>query len=156
MSEELKIIKQLPATKEEIGLFAERINQALDDGSINPLELLKYFKAIEKLNEAVKPMLDRMALKEAEKYPEKTIEVFDVKFLKKNGPAQWDYTNCNDAQYVLLAQYKAEYDKKLKERQEFLQHLPEPMEFVDDDSGETYKIYPAAKSQKELVQVNFQ
>lgn len=156
MNQDLEKIKMLPCTKQEIALFAERINQALDDESINALELLMHFKAIEKLHEAVKPVLDKMALKTAEKYPEKTLELFGVKFTRKNGPGKWDYSNCNDGQHTLLAQYKAEYDKKLKERETWLQSLPEPMELVDEGTGEIAKIYPASKSSKELVQVNFE
>lgn len=156
MSEEIEKVKSFPITKNEIALFAERLNEALDSGELGALETLLRFKSIEKILEQVKPTLDKMVLNEASKYPEKQIEMFGVKFLKKNGPAQWDYTACNDAQYNLLKNYKDEYDKKFKERAEFLQTLPEPMVVVDEDSGEIIKIFPATKSQKELVQVNFQ
>lgn len=153
---EIEKIKQLPSTKVEIEAFAEILNQGLDDGSINALELLKYFKAIEKLHENVKPMLDKMALQEASRYPESTIEAFGVKFTKKGGPPKWDYSNCNDSEYNLLKNYQNEYDKKVKDREKFLQTLTKPMELVDDDSGECIKIHPATKQQKDLVQVNFQ
>lgn len=156
MSTEIEKLKSFPTTKNEIASFAERLNEALDSGELGALETLLRFKAIEKILEQAKPMLDKMVLNEAAKYPEKTIELFGVKFLKKNGPAQWDYTNCNDGQYKLLKQYQAEYNKKVKEREEFLQAMTEPMTALDEDTGEIVKIFPASKSQKELVQVNFQ
>ncbi len=153
---EIEKIKQLPSTKVEIEAFAEILNKGLDDGSINSLELLKYFKAIEKLHENVKPMLDKMALQEASRYPEKTIEAFGVKFTKKGGSPRWDYSNCNDAEYTLLKKFQDEYNKKVKDREQFLQTLTKQIELIDEESGECVKIYPATKEQKDLVQVNFQ
>jgi len=156
MNNELEHIKKLPTTKHEIALFSERIIEALESGEVNALEVLRHFKAFEKIAEGIKPTLDKLALAEAEKYPEKTFELYGVKFTVKNAPAIWDYTKCNDGLHSKLKEYQAEYNEKVKQRENFLQSLTESMEMVDEDSGEVIRINPANKSQKTLVQTNFQ
>lgn len=156
MNNELEQIKKVPTTKHEIALFAERIVEVLEGGEVSALEVLRHFKALEKIIENVKPTLDKLALTEAERYPEKTFELYGVKFTVKNGPAQWDYTKCNDGLHSKLKEYQGEYNEKVKQREAFLQTLTESMEMVDEDSGEIIRLNPANKSQKTLVQTNFQ
>ncbi len=154
-SKELKQIISLPANRMDIALYAERINDALENGEINPFDVLRAFKGIEKLYEAVKPVLDPLVLIEADKYNEATIDLRGCKFTKKNGPSTYDYSNCNDSEYKILLEYKNEYEKKLKERMTFLQSLPGMIELVSEDTGDIQKIYPPARSQKSIVTTSF-
>lgn len=146
----------LPKSKVEIGAFADQVKEALTNGEVNPLEVLRFFKSMEKTYEAVKPVLDLNAVKEAEKFPARQpIEMSGVKFELAEFGTRYDYGACNDPEYDLL---KSELDiltEKVKAREKFLQALKESIELVDEGTGEVTKISPPVKKSTTGLRTTF-
>jgi hypothetical protein len=155
-NQSIQKLTTLPKSKEEIGAFANQVKEALINGDVNPLEVLRFFKAMEKTHEAVKPVLDQNAVKEAEKFPARQpIEMSGVKFELAEFGTRYDYSVCNDQQYDLL---KSELDlvsAKLKDREKFLQALKEPFDMVDEGTGEVIKINPPVKKSTTGLRTTF-
>lgn len=154
---EVSILNSIPTTgKEEIALFSSKLNEDLDLGTQNPLQVLKAFKAVEKAFEMIKPKLTEFAITEAKKYPGKEFEAFGVEFSVKEAGVKWDYSGCGDLKHTALMKKKAALDKEIKEREEFLRAIKNPLENnVDEDTGEIYTIHPPVKKSTTIVQTTF-
>lgn len=156
MNNELAKITALPSTKQAIGEFAQQLAIALDNGDIDPLVLLRQFKALEKVHELIKGSLDKAALKEAEKHPEKEVLLHGVKYTKKDVYTKYDYSVCNDSEWKLLKAYNEEYSFKLKKKEEFLKTLTKSIEIVDEDTSEIVKLNPPNKKSTSGLAVSFE
>lgn len=142
-------------SKASIEITALDVQSQIENGEINPLELLRTFKTLEKLIENVKPILDKAALAEAEKYPEKTVELLGAKFTKKEGTPTYDWSVCNDEVLNELQANQKEYVEVIKKRQEFLKNISGSIQLVTKE-GEVVDIYPPVKSSKSIVQVTIE
>lgn len=152
-----KIETVIPTTKVGLQEFAIEINQQIEKGEINPLELLKTFKMIGKLEEMVKEKMMKAAIIEANKYPEKDVELFGVSFKKMEAGTKYDYSNCNDIQYQkIVATEKTIVDER-KKREDFLKAIDSSMviEVVDESTGEVKNdtVYQAVKTSTSTLQV---
>lgn len=133
---ELEKIKQLPKTKAEIALFAERIMQSLEEGDINPLTLLGFFKGMEKVMEHIKPTLTRLSITEASKHPKNEAILDGVKYTVREGAGKYDFSTCGDTVWGGLKEYMEEYSRQIKEREEFLKTIKGTVEIVNKETGE--------------------
>ena len=154
MTTAISTLKQLPANKEQVELFSNKLMAELDAGDIDPLEAKFLFKALEEVQKAIKSKLDALALKEANKYPEKTFELTGFKVEKAELGVKHDYSNCGDPDLAKLEWESETADKKLKDRQEFLKKLPiEGIEVIDKETGEILQIYPPVKKSSEGLKI---
>lgn len=153
----LEKAKSLPKNKEEIKSFAASIARALEEGDINPLELLRNFKAFEKVIESVKPVLDKHAILEAEKFHSKDeITTYaGVKFTLAELGTKYNYENCGDPVWQRLKAAAESASIALKDRETFLKALKDSIEVVDEDSGEICKIHPPLRSSTTGVKTTF-
>lgn len=155
MNNELSTINNLPRTKEDIMLMAEKAVNAIEDGTVHPMEFFQALKAIEKFHETIKPVLDKAVLSEASKYPEKLIEFGGAKFRIGEFGTSYDFTGCNDPEWVKLKAEETAAKEALKAREELLKTLKEPMEAYDSETAEVYMIHPPVKKSTTGVQVSF-
>lgn len=143
---ELEQIKAFPITSAGIGLFAERLIEALENGDINPIELMSQIKAIAKVSEAIKPTLDRLAQAELAKHPKETAEINGVKHTIRQGNVKHDFASTGDFVWRDLKEYVDEYNKLLKEREDLLKTIKGKMEIVDQSSGEVLEVLEPVKT----------
>lgn len=116
--------------------------------------ILKAKKA-EEFFKNIQEELKKDALKEAEKYPERVVEVFGAKFEKTSVYTEYDFSSCNDPEYKeLVAQYETLMNK-LQGRKEFLKALREPLTIVDEVTGEISKIHPAVKKTTDGIKITY-
>lgn len=153
---ELKILQQdlLNINKYAIQKSAIDIIKSLDEGELNPLEILKVFKSVEKLFEEIKPSLDKYTLMEANKYPEKTLELYNTFFTKKESPAQYDYRGCNDDVYIELKERQKLINEAIKERETFLKAIPNSIELTNEETGEIKRVFAPTTTSKTIIQVS--
>jgi len=141
----------LPSTKDEIKSFAAKLEYELENGVVNPLDLLKAQKCIEKTFDAVKPKLMGLALTEAEKYG-KSFEYKGIKIEQAEVGAKYDYSSCGHIDYDLLCKQIDELLVKKKDYETMLKTLKDATNMISND-GETMTVYPPKKSSTSSLKV---
>jgi hypothetical protein len=146
----LSLIKQMPENKAQIKTFVNSVKDEILLGWNNPLELDLRLKIMEEIIKAIRKdeEIQEAVILEADKYQEKTINIYGCEVQKRNATT-YDYSTCND--YVLedLQKKADEASKELKERQEFLKHLKTPV--YNPESGTM--IEPPLCKQKQSIAV---
>lgn len=139
-------LKILPASKVEVLNFARKLENELNNGQINALDLVVYKKCIDKVFDTIKQTLDPIARAEAEKHGQKVFTFKGIKVeLAENGTT-YDYTNCKDPELPDLITAVKLATQNLKDRQEFLKSLKTKLEVVDTRTGEVITLFPPVKS----------
>ena len=146
-----------PVTKADQADWAEKIAMPLFEGEVDPLEF------------AVKIAGLKAALDEVTK--NKEVKDVIIREISKSGKSdtrlgarldirelgvRYDYSGCGDPQMDALLAQQAELEKKLKERMEFLKHVPyEGQDFLDPDTGEVSHVYPPSRTASESYTITF-
>ena len=143
METTLSIISQLPENKEQSISFVNQVLSILESGTENPLTFKIKIKAILDTFESIykDDRLNDMALREAEKYGQKSIDFTNAKITVKESGVKYDYSLCNDSVYSDLEAKKKGLDIEIKIRQTFLKSLTEQVANID--TGEV--IHPPVK-----------
>lgn len=139
------VVNLLPSTSDEVNRFANNVIQAVKNGEENPLQMLVQIKAMEK---AFKIILDKIKdnyLKESEKHPGELFQYKGNNIQKGDVKTEYDYTVCGDPIWEQRKSILDMAENLLKERQEFLKTLREPITLVDDESGEVATVRPPLK-----------
>jgi hypothetical protein len=136
----------LPATKEEVALFAEKLRQELLSGNYNALDLFITRKRLDQVFDIVKDDLNKLAFDEAEKYGEKKFDYKGVK-IERSSTSKYDYKNCNHPEYNQLLKRKTELE-------EFFKTIKIPMQIADESTGgEQIVINPPIKSTTDFLKI---
>lgn len=126
-----------------------------EDLAGNVLANILKAKKAEEFFKNIQEELKKDALKEAEKHPERVVEVYGAKFEKTSVYTEYDFSNCNDSMLEFL-QRQFDYDKKkLEERKEFLKSLRESIIVTDEDTGETYKVFPPVRKTTDGLKITY-
>lgn len=149
------VFRQLSVSKSGIEIFSRQIIQSVQNGETDPLELLAFLKTLEKIVEAVKEGTKDNIKNALDKYSEKSFDAFGVRFEKAEVGTKYDYSVCGDPIYNHRAQIAEEAAAQLKEREAFLKSLKEPINIVDDESGELARVIPPLKKSTEGVKTYF-
>lgn len=136
----------LPTTQTQIDAFSDQLIRSVKDGECNPIEVLIILKAFAKASERTLKEIQENFVTEAAKYPEKTFDFNGVKITKSEVGTKYNYSICGDLIYNDRLKISNEAEKQLKEREEFLKALREPITVVDEGSGEVIKIIPPSKT----------
>jgi hypothetical protein len=139
------VLKQFSVSKEGVQRFSIQVINAVKNGEVNALELKAYLKAMEQIIEIVDKATRHEQLTEAEKYGEKSFEVFGCKIEKAEVGTKYDYSGSGDPIYNHRLQIFEEAKKQLDDRAAFLKALKEPLVIVDDESGEVATLRPPLK-----------
>jgi hypothetical protein len=147
MNQGLSVFDQFPNTREAADHLIEKITQELREGVRDPLKARIFFKLAETVVQAASKATEDLALEEAQKHGQKRFEIHGATVEIKELGTKWFYDNTQDPELARIQEEFAKIDKKLKDRQKFLQTLPETgMEIVDEDTGDVTRIFPAYKT----------
>lgn len=156
----------IQADKEQL---ATQIVDAVEAGFIDPLKALAAVKAMEKIVDILTnkdPKKNKLADKAmllqsyitdaADKQPEKQFGMYGATFKKTEVGVKYDFSQTGDSKLQELeAAAKAATDA-LKARQDFLKTVPcTGLIVTDETTGETYTVYPPAKSSTSTVSVSW-
>jgi hypothetical protein len=154
METAISTLSQLPETKQQIETFAYSLEQGLNNGQIIASDLLRFQKAMEKVFEKIKPTLIENALNEISQY-EKNSVIKGSEFSIVEAGVKYDYSNCNDLEYNTINTQLECLKSTLKDRETFLKSIKEPLQMIDEGSGEVYTIYPPKKTSSTTLKVTF-
>lgn len=139
-------------TKADIQFASNDLIEKLENGEISGMMLLQKFKAIEKIQESVKAKMIEIGLSEAQKYPEKVIELYGAAFSVKEVGTAYNFERCNDSKYNDLLQKVETAKKELKKREDFLKAIVGHETCVNEDTAEIETIYPPVKTSTTSLQ----
>lgn len=146
-------LRLMPSKVDEVAKFAHQIITSVRNGDANPLEVLVMLRALELLSKEVIEQIEENILTAAEKYSEKKFEVFGAFVERAENGTKYNYLQSGDVEYERLHAEAATANRKLKEREEFLKALKEPLTALNEETGEVYKINPPMKTSKSGVRV---
>lgn len=148
MEQEFQIAKGnevLSWTKSDIKDKALAIVMPVADGSEDPLrEYIKVRKAKEVLDEAeknLKPFIDGLPVNKGELY-------YGCEVVEKELGVKYDFSKCGDRSLDFLQKRLDALQFQVDERKAFLKGLKEPLHTFDEDTGDTWTIYPPTKTGK--------
>lgn len=150
------ILALFQTTKEERQSFALDLISKIENGEADPLKIHLQLKCAEDLIKQINAntIYKKALLDAAESYGQKSFEFHNSKVEVKEAGVKYDYSKCNDPEYVALAIQQTELDGKVKERESFLKSVPSKgLEIVNTETGETGTIYPPAKSSTTTVAI---
>lgn len=139
------VINLLPSTSDEMNRFANNVIQAVKNGEENPLQMLVQIRAMEKAFKIITEKIKENYLTESEKYPGDKFDFKGNQIQKGDVHTEYDYTVCADPIWEQRKTILDMAESQLKERQEFLKTLREPITIVDDESGEVATVRPPLK-----------
>lgn len=154
METAISTLSQLPETKHQIEVFASQLENGLNNGQIVASDLLRFQKAMEKVFEKIKPTLIENALNEISQY-EKNSVIKGSEFSIVEAGVKYDYSDCNDLEYNMLNTQLEALKSTLKDRETFLKSIKEPLQMIDETSGEVYTIYSPKKTSSTTLKVTF-
>lgn len=141
----ISTLRLFATTQSQVDVFSDQLIESVKNGEVNPIELLVVLKAFEKVSDRVLKEIKDNAITEAQKHPGTSFEWNGNKIEKSELGTTYNYSVCNDPVFNQRLQIADEATKQLKERQDFLKSLKEPLTLVDEGSGEVVKIIPPLK-----------
>lgn len=148
-------LKLMPANTQQIARFSKLLIEDVQNGNVNPLELLVMLRALEAMSETVRDSIRTNIDTAADKYSEKSFEVLGCRVDKAEVGIVYDYGGSGDRDWEQFATDEATAAARRKERETFLRSLKEPIDVLDKDSGETWTIRPPLRRSKSGVKVFF-
>lgn len=139
--------------KEQIESAAATVIEQINNGLVNPLLTLANIKSWEKVFEKIKEDVIVNALRESEKYPEKEILEYGVKFEKMEAGVSYDYKSCNHPAYERLCNQIEELNVKKKQMETMLRSIDDHATLIDEATGEVVTIYPPSKKSTTTIKV---
>lgn len=138
------ILALFETTKAQRQSFVDNVINEIKEGNTSPLKIHMQLKSTEDLLKTLNdnPEYKNLLLDEAAKHG-KQFEMFNSKFQIKEAGTKYDYSVCQDSIYNDLQAELDAIQAKVKERQKFLQMIPENG-VVSPENGEM--IYRASKS----------
>lgn len=170
MTEQLttsSILSLFETTKGQRKSFIEDIVERLRSGEADPLKVHLQVKAMEEIitgltstdekknkNFTVAIDYKNMLLQAAEKYGKK-FQLHNAEFSVKEVGTSYDWTKCEDNELADLLSQQEAIKEKIKAKQDFLKTVPlEGLLITSEATGETFKVYPPAKSSTTSVAVS--
>ena len=159
----LSILSLLNSNKSQRKSFCRQIIEQMENGEADPLQVHVFLKNLEQIFKTLtdekigKDFAERYKVQlmaAAEKEDGSAFEKYNAAFQIKEAGTKYDYSVCKDLIHEGLRLQKEGIDMQLKEREKFLQAIPESgMVITDEETGETKKIYRPAKSSTTTLSV---
>lgn len=159
MTQELtttSILSLFETTKVERQDFAIRVVEALDNGQVEPLKVHLQVKCMEDIIKLLNTntRYKSAVLEAAQVYGQKSFEYQNSKVEIKEMGTKYDFSKSSDPVLTSLYEQQAKIDEAVKARETMLKTIPEKgMIITDEESGETFTIYPPAKSSTTSVAI---
>ena len=149
------ILSLFETTKQERSTFVSDVLERIGNGQADPVKVHLQLKCME---EIVKTITSHQGYKdlllyEAEKNGRKFM-AFNAEFSIKEMGTKYDYSQCGDADLLSMLQSIETITAAVKERQEYLKHLPTAGVQQIDANGEVITLFPPTKTSTTTVAVS--
>lgn len=155
MTQELtttSILSLFDTTKEQRHDFTLRVIDAMEAATVDPLRVHLQVKCMEDIIKLLnsntiykKSVLEAAELCSNKNFPNAKIEI-------KEAGTKYDFSQSNDSVRDMLEQQLLSATNALKERENFLKTVPaKGLIITDEQTGETFTVYPPSKSSTTTV-----
>lgn len=148
----IHVLQLFETTKSEREQFVLRVVESLDH--VDPLRVHLQIKCMEDVIKQMNASQEYKAavLSEAEKQGGKSFSYGTAKFEIKETGVKYDFSQCNDQALQQMYEQQDKLDKAIKVREAMLKTVPaKGMTITDEETGETYTVYPPSKSSTTAV-----
>lgn len=148
---ELEKIKLIPDKKQIQAMAVSEAKKMIDGGNDNPLLLRIHIKRMIEFLTVYDKEIDDAVREEAEASGYKSFEYQGAKIELAEVGVKYDYSKS-----PVWSQLKGQSDEigaKMKEHETFLKSLSQPIEVLDQETGEVVRFHPPAKSSKSSVKI---
>lgn len=149
------ILKLFQTTKEERQSFALDLIEKLNSGFVDPLEVHLQVKCMEELVKSLTSNQEykELVLNSAEKNG-KSFQFHNAKVEIKEVGVKYDFSKCNDPILTELNEKITQLSKELKDRETMLKTVQSSgLTILNEDTGETFTVYPPSKSSSTSVAI---
>lgn len=159
MTQELtttSILALFETSKDQRQDFALRVVDSLQQGQVDPLKVHLQVKCMEDVIKLLNTntIYKSSVLEAAQAYGEKSFSFNNAKIEIKETGVKYDFSKCEDPILTDLLAKQEALDKEVKARQDMLKTVSEKgLTITDTESGETFTVYPPAKSSTTNVAV---
>lgn len=150
------ILSLFETNKSQRQSFALGVVDAITEGRVDPLKIHLQVKCMEDIIKLLNSntIYKSEVLGAAEKMGQKTFEFQSSKFEIKETGVKYDYSKCDHPRLKQLYEEQEKLCAEIKDIEALLKTVPDRgMTIVEEDSGETYTVYPPAKSSTTSVAV---
>lgn len=150
------ILSLFETSKEQRQSFALGVVDALQQGEAEPLKVHLQVKCMEDIIKLLNAnsIYKSSVLEAAQKYGAKTFEYQQAKIEIKETGVKYDYSKCEDVVLNEMYKQQEDLDAKIKARETMLKSVsPKGMIVTDEETGDTFTVYPPAKSSTTNVAV---
>lgn len=150
------ILSLFETNKDQRQSFAISVVEALDNGNADPLKVHLQVKCMEDIIKLLNAntIYKNRVLEAAQAYGEKSFQYQNSKVEIKEVGTKYDFSKCSDPVLDDLLAQQAELDKTVKARQDMLKTIPaKGMIITDESTGDTFTVYPPAKSSSTSVAI---
>lgn len=140
--------------KQSIAYFASSIINEVEEGRLDPLKVLTLCKAMEATSEKIIAGIKANVLNEASKYGEKPFMFNGCELHKTATKTDYDYESSNDKVLERLLSLEENIKRQVSNRKEMLKTLTEPINLIDEATGEVFEAKPPVKKQVLGVKVS--
>lgn len=151
MQTAVSTLSVFPNTKEQVSLFANKLRTELENGEVNPLEIITMQKAIEKVFDAVKPTLSELARAEAEKHG-KSFDFKGAKIECVEVGTKYDFSECGHLDYSELCEKINQLTEMKKNYETMIKTYKEPQNLISLN-GDVMTVYPPKKTSTSSIKV---
>lgn len=150
------ILSLFETNKDQRQSFAMSVVDALDNGQVEPLKVHLQVKCMEDIIKLLNAntIYKSRVLEAAQTYGEKSFQYNNAKVEIKEVGTKYDFSKCEDPILADLYNKQMELDKAVKDRETMLKTVSEKgLIITDPESGETFTVYPPAKSSSTSVAI---
>ena len=151
MQTAVSTLSVFPNTKEQVSLFANKLKSELENGEVNPLEIITMQKAIENVFDAVKPTLSELARAEAEKHG-KSFDFKGAKIECVEVGTKYDFSECGHLDYSDLCEKINRLTEMKKNYETMIKTYKEPQNLISLN-GDVMTVYPPKKTSTSSIKV---
>lgn len=163
-----EVLSLFDTNKDDRFGFVNNIIDAIEAGEIDPLRVHLRIKSIEDIvfrltsrdekknaNFQAAKRYNYSLLEVAEQQGKKSFQFHNGKFEIKEVGVKYDFSKCEDRNLEELYAKMEELKATVKQREDFLKTVPQSgMIVTDQETGDTYTVYPPAKSSTTSVAVS--
>lgn len=151
------ILSLFETTKVQRQDFIIRVVEALDSGNVDPLKIHLQVKCMEDIIKGLNGngVYKDHVLDAATKYGQKSFEFMSSKVEIKETGVKYDFSKCEDKVLDALYAKSVELETAIKLRETMLKSVDgtKGMIVTDEETGETFTVYPPAKSSTTSVAI---
>lgn len=152
-SSALGALKLLASTQTQVDIFSDQLIAAVKEEGANPLEILVQLRAMEKVSARVIKEIMENAVTLIDRYNGK-FELAGNLIERAETGTKYNFEVCNDSVWEQRKSISESAQRQLKEREDFLKSLKEPIQILVEETGELATVRPPLRTSTTGVKVS--